>query len=308
MLSSRRKFMDYSAQGVTAVTTVAGTGSASAAAPGMQPSLSQDRDTATMINALGYGKTGLAARLAQRDPSLLTNSIFNIPPPVQIYPPFLRGSWNVTSEFRGYLFPSKRISRERLIKNFDIPGFQKCSIAAACDIGKNLVNYIIRIDETTGWEDRVSTLSGQVDAFLGYEAVEQVIYDARTNPNRISIDFSDYRTRNAERIELFCNARESEYIPEENLFVCSEYIKQVTFGGSSKYGVARQVAGNYAHFWTWRRPPETMDACSLNGNLLTAAYLDPQDPLFFEEPLLPVAIYSHSLTANRMLNHCKLKD
>jgi hypothetical protein len=200
------------------------------------------------------------------------------------------------------MFPSQRIPRDRLTKDFDIPGFQKCSIAATCDVGKDDVQYVMQIDETTGLEDRSATLTSQANAFLGYPAVKEVIYNVKSNPNRLSIDFYDYRTRNAERIELFCNARESEVWNDDNedanLFVCSEYIKQVTFGWGPDVGIARQVAGNYAHFWTWKQQPS--DRHKLSGNLLTAAYLDPQDPLYFDEPFMPVAIYSHVLSAHRI--------
>lgn len=243
---------------------------------------------------------GLASRLQKRDPALLKNSVFNVPPSAQVYPDFMRGAtWKVTSKFNGYLFPSLKLSKERLTQDFEIPGFQKCSIASICDIGKEIVQYEMRIDDA-GLEDRQFTFQQEVDAFLGYPAVAQVIYDASRNPNRISIDFIDYKTRNAERIELFCNARESElYLENETkqqIFVCSEYIRQVTFSGSADVGVARQVVGNYAHFWTWKNASET----ELEGNVLTAAYLDPQDPLFFDEPSKPVAIYSHVFTADRL--------
>ena len=72
--------------------------------------------------------------------------------------------------------------------------------------------------------------------------------------------------------------------------------------------VPRQVSGNYAHFWTWRGPPasssssaaqELASSSTVSGNLLTAAYLDPQDPMFFEEPSKPVVVYSHDLVATR---------
>ena len=206
----------------------------------------------------------------------------------------MRGNWQVTSRFNGYIFPSTTIPKQKLLNNALVPGFQKCSIAALCDIGKEEAVYEMRIDNQ-GLEDRAFTLANEVNAFLGYRAVAEVIYDAAKNPNRLSIDFVEYKTRNAERIELFCNARESETV--DGVFVCSEYIRQVTFGGSADVGVARQVVGNYAHFWTWKQEDENR----LTGNVLTAAYLDPQDPLFFDEPSKPVAIYSHVLSANRAL-------
>jgi hypothetical protein len=71
-------------------------------------------------------------------------------------------------------------------------------------------------------------------------------------------------------------------------------------------GVPRQAVTNYAHFWTWRPGPEDNPAAAaaspstIKGNLLTVAYLDPQDPMYFEEPSKPVAVYSHTLTGVRV--------
>ena len=239
----------------------------------------------------------LAAKLAKRDPNALSNSVFNVPPGVQVYPEFLRGTWDIDCRFGGYLFPSTKIPKERLISNYQVPGFQKCSIAATCDVGKDS-RWTMTIDTSTGWEDRVSTLTSQIDSNLGYSSIAEILYNPKSNPNRLSIDFVEYKTKNAERIELFCNARESEYVPETGVFVCSEYIRQVTFGTGSQVGVPRQVVGNYAHFWTWRQK-NPGDPSTISGNLLTAAYLDPQDSLFFEEPSKPVVVYSHILNGVR---------
>ena len=166
------------------------------------------------------------------------------------------------------------------------------------DVGKDRVEYLMKIDTPTGLEDRNFNFQQTIDAYLGYPAVNQVFYDARKNPNRISIDFNDYRTANAERIELFCNARESEEYEGadgSNIFVHSEHVRQVTFGTGSTYGVPRQVGTNYGLFWTWKRTSDN----DLNGNLLTAAYLDPQDALYFEEPVAPVVVYSNVFQATR---------
>jgi len=222
----------------------------------------------------------------------------------------MRGEWDVTAKFAGYLFPSTMVRKEQVTTNDAIPGFQKCSIAELADVGREETKYVLRVDETTGLVDRGATIGSSIDAHLGYRAVERI---TSANQNRLSIDFVQNRTRNAERIELFTNARESELVPNPNpdlsnllIFVNSEYIRQVTFSLSKEYGVARQVGGNYAHFWTWRQQPpplpeEDGDAVvtTLTGNVLTAAYLDPQDPLYFSEPSKPVAVYSHQLTAKR---------
>jgi len=261
----------------------------------------------------------LAERLSQRDPSALTNSVFNIPPPAQVYPDFMRGSWNITLQYAGYTFPSSKIPRSRLTTNAQIPGFQKCSIAALSDVGKEMVQYAMQIDESTGLENREISLTTSINDHLGYEAVQEVLYNRKANPNRLSIVFVGYRTTNAERVELFCNERESELIKpiqqqtnvdgdgdsntnviqknDNNIFVCSEYIRQVTFSGGSQVGIPRQVGTNYAHFWTWK---ENNNKRTITGNLLTACYLDPQDAMFFEEPSKPVAVFSHVIKAEKI--------
>jgi len=243
----------------------------------------------------------LAAKLSKRDASALKNSVFNIPPSAQVYPPFMKGEWDVSLKFAGYLFPSKTISKDDIVKNVNIPGFQKCSIAGIADVGRELTTYQMKI-LGSGLEDRVQTLSTSINAHLGYKAVEEIIYDPSSNPNRLSVAFVKNRTRNAERIELFCNARESELVKNPandalNIFVNSEYARQVTFSLSQEFGVARQVVGNYAHFWTWK---ENEDPNVMTGNVLTATYLDPQDPMFFQEPAKPVSVYSHGITAKRI--------
>jgi hypothetical protein len=70
----------------------------------------------------------------------------------------------------------------------------------------------------------------------------------------------------------------------------------VTFGAGSTVGVPRQVGTNYAHFWTWKQ----QGTDRIVGNLLTAGFLDPQDSLYFEEPTLPVVIYSHLMKGQRI--------
>ena len=262
--------------------------------------------TSSINTANAVENSGLAAKLSKRDASVLKNSVFNIPPSAQTYPKFMYGQWDVSLRFSGYLFPSQSITKENIISNVNIPGFQKCSIASIADVGRELTTYRMSINQNNNnnglLEDRVESFKSSIGAHLGYDAVDNVIYDPSSNPNRISINFVKNRTRNAERIELFCNARESELVPNPNnsnlsIFVSSEYIRQVTFSLSQEFGVARQVIGNYAHFWTWK---EVEDGQSMTGNVLTACYLDPQDPMFFQEPSKPVAVYSHQISAIRV--------
>ena len=99
---------------------------------------------------------GLAAKLSKRDASVLKNSVFNIPPSAQVYPKFMQGEWDVSLTFAGYLFPSKTIPKDKLTANVNIPGFQKCSIAAIPDVGRELTTYRMSIQEGTGLEDRAN--------------------------------------------------------------------------------------------------------------------------------------------------------
>eukprot|EP00956_Cyclotella_meneghiniana_P019543 scaffold33556_cov59-Cyclotella_meneghiniana.AAC.2 len=188
-------------------------------------------------------------------------------------------------KYRGFIFPSSNIPKEKLIKNFDIPGFQKLSIAMVGDVGKEETTFKLSIDEARKTENRKLSLQTSINGHLGYDAVREVIYDSKDNPNRISVDFVPQRTRNANRIELFCNARESELV-------------SVPSKSDGEFGVARQISGNYAHFFTWR---ETENRDRITGNLLTAAYLDAQDPMFFQEPSKPVCVYSHDLIGSRVV-------
>ena len=261
-------------------------------------------------NNLSNVSNALANKLAKRDAASLKNSVFNIPPSAQTFPDFMRGHWKIQSKFRGFLFPSTNIPKTKITSNALIPGFQKCSIASICDVGKEFTEYEMKIDPQTGLEDRLFNFAQVIDANLGYKAVDSVIYDGKQNPNRVSINFVKNRTRNAERIELFYNAREAQLIQnaatdkntnvDSPVFVCSEYMRQVTFSLSQEFGVARQVNGNFAHFWTWRPQMDSNGNKVLKGNVLTAAYLDPQDPLFLEEPTKPVVVYSQDLLGTQI--------
>lgn len=252
------------------------------------------------VNNVDSAASSLTKRLSLKDPSLLSNKLFNLPPSAQVYPPWLRGTWRVDSTtFAGFVFPSKAIPKETIVANPTLAGFQKLSIINLPDIGSTIPPYQISIDPSTGLEDRAATFRSLIDAALSYKAVQQVKYDPTKNPNRISIDFVDYRTTNAERVELFCNARESS--SDSSLFCCAEYVRQVTFGTGRQVGIPRQVVTNYANFYTYQRQTssDSTAATAVLGNLLTAAYLDPQDPLYFQEPSKPVVVYSHNFRFTR---------
>lgn len=221
---------------------------------------------------------------------------------------WLEGSWRTSLAFEGYELPAKDIiSRDELFAEPNVPGFQKCSIALLPDVGKEGVDFEMRFARDSAGivrEERAANLRAAIRGGLGYDAVERVEYKADPmipnpfgiNPNRLSLVFARGLTLNAERIELFANSRETEQ-PSPDLFVSSEYLRQVTFS-ASKTKVPRQVSGEYCHFFTWRR----ISDAEVRVNLLTAVYSEPLqlERFFVRSATRPILIYSHRLRLVRM--------
>ena len=162
--------------------------SATTAAAILAASTSRPANAAASTTTTSTAGGGLARRLSSRDPGQLTNRIFNIPPKTpQIYPPFARGVWDVAMTFSGYTFPSTTIPTNQLISNSDVPGFQKLSIAMLGDVGKATSSYILDIDTSTGYENRILSYTSSITSHLGYDAVREIKYNPKDNsPNRLS--------------------------------------------------------------------------------------------------------------------------
>jgi len=253
----------------------------------------------------------IKARLDAQDARLLlkpTNGAL-LPPPEAEYPAWLEGEWSAAQSFAGYELPAKDvISRDALFAEADVPGFKKCSIALLPDVGKEGVQLRLRwVRDASGVirEDRAANLRSSMRAGLGYDAIERVDYkddpnnrfglgSNAGNPNRLKLVFAPGLTTNADRIEIFCNARETERASED-LFYIDEAVRQVTFSGTS----SRQVNGEYCHFISYRRvTPSQVDAV-----ILTAAYADPlgTERLFVKVGgVRPLIIFSHRLRMQKV--------
>ncbi|KAL3777785.1 hypothetical protein ACHAW5_003515 [Stephanodiscus triporus] len=255
--------------------------------------LRRPRHTAT-----AGGGTSEQARRAR--PVATPKLAFNVPPGPQVYPRSCagRGRYHDLPRLR---LPSAAISKDRIASDLDVPGFQRLSIAMVGD-GTEAANYVMDVDRVTGLEDRGTSMSTSIDSHLGYRAVRG-----------ISIDFVPQRTRNANRIEIFCNARSpnrsrrrrrrrrrptarhrSSSTSSPPIFVCSEHVRQVT---STVARVRRRGRSRGTTRTTGRGGGDGGGAREDDGNLLTAAYLDAGDPMFFDEPNRPVIVYSHDLVA-----------
>lgn len=238
----------------------------------------------------GAGGSSLRDLLGARDAALLQKPVLNIPPGPIDYPDWLEGTWKVSSQFKGYQFATDKVSKERIVANLDIPGFQKLSIAQFADVGSE-VSYERRYGGDGGGgvrEDRAFNLNATIGAHMRDPSIVTKL--TFSDKNRATIELKK-GGRNGERIELFTNSRRSQNV-DENLFLCSESIRQVTLGSPtfSNPNVPRIIIGEYQHFWTYSRRDD-----ALSANVLTAAYVEPQDPMFQETFNDPVIVYSHNL-------------
>jgi len=250
----------------------------------------------------------LKARLDAQDGKLLLKPQNQglLAPGEAEYPAWLEGEWNATQTFAGYELPSKDlIPRDQLFAEADVPGFKKCSIALLPDVGKEGVTLKLRwFKDSNGVvrEDRASNYRSAIRGGLGYDAIERVDYKEDPtnpfglgsntgNPNRIKLVFSPGLTINADRIELFLNARETETPSgRDDLFYTSESVRQVTFSRTKQ----RQVNGEYCHFISHRRiSPRQVDMV-----MVTAAYCDPVQLERFWTKVggnRPIVLFSHVL-------------
>ena len=276
----------------------------------------------------------LSERLERKD---LSKPVFNkARPGPQRYPDWLEGTWRCTATFAGFEFPSKTMSKSALIKEPTIPGFQKLSLVYVPDVGTSDVSYDVRFAKFEGiegvLEDRAFNLKSIVNSYLGKDAVESVEYEPTRDANRTTVNIRPGASPNAERIELFCNARESETRVADRTFFASEASRQVTLGYGKDFGTARVVNTDYQHVWTftptaWRSSngdetngDETTDVVSeARVTLSTAGYVQANDALRFTAapnanggapmPSLggaagaafePAVLYSHVMTLRRL--------
>jgi len=246
----------------------------------------------------------LKARLDSQNPAFLVkprNGGLAAPAETR-YPEWLEGEWSVEQTFAGYEMPLKdAIPRDQLMAEGNVPGFKKLSLALFPDVGKEGIRYTMRWArdaEGAVREDRAANLNSAIRGGLGYDAIDYIDYKTDRgnpgllgsnagNPNRLKLVFAPGLTKNADRIELFVNARETE-APREDLFYTAEALKQVTFSPR------RSINGEYAHFMSYRR----VSADQVDVVVITAAYSDPLElERFFQKVggSAPLILFSHTL-------------
>ncbi|NJK41556.1 MAG: hypothetical protein HC934_09740 [Acaryochloridaceae cyanobacterium SU_2_1] len=119
-------------------------------------------------------------------------------------------------------------------------------------------------------------------AYLGKEAIKQVIVDARF-PNRQKTVLSQGR-------ELVSNIsdRATESNPKIDQWIASELFQQTYQSSAQIY--LNQVENTTAYRYINTSPAQ------IEGNQVTAIYLSPNDPKFFQALNQPVALYRYHLS------------
>jgi hypothetical protein len=132
-------------------------------------------------------------------------------------------------------------------------------------------------------------------------------------PRRLTVRFVPGSTVNAERIELFANARESA-TRDDGVFFALEALRQVTLGYTKQYNTPRVAVTDYLQVWTYRLLPSG----DVRATLSTAGYVQPNEALRYTaeagapgaapQPQLggllaattePVVLFSHTVDLRR---------
>lgn len=251
---------------------------------------------------------------------------FQKPPGFLAYPSWMEGEWHVSCRFIGADFPSSAansnpfVPRERIAADTSLPGFRRLSIAMVPDVGKDhdfRMRFLRPNVEGIGTgevrEDKVFNLKQALESELGKATVTNIDYNPAKNPNRASLALLPGSSPNAQRIELFWNARSSLPSPpletdtttgpsgsssgssssSQDVFRFVEDIRQVSL---TPQLAETSSVGDYRHLWEFYHiGPE-----SIKTYLSTVAYTTPQGPLFQTAGLQPLVVYFHTLTMRRL--------
>lgn len=244
------------------------------------------------------------------DYGLFKKSLFNKPPGLLQFPGWMEGEWDAAFQFVGADFPSSvgsasgggnSIPKDRITADTTLPGFRRLSIAMVPDVGKpHRFRLRFQRREDDGGErveeDRAFNLKAALESELGKGAVASINYDGAKNPNRLTVNLLPQAAVNAQKIELFGNARFALPVAagEEGLaaFRYVEDLRQVSI--SSRLAETTTI-GDYRHVWELYR----QENGDIKGFLSTVAYATPQDPIFQLGAFAPLVVYFHTVTLSR---------
>lgn len=268
---------------------------------------------------LGLGPAACPASAAGHtvDYSLFKKSLFNKPPGLLQFPAWMEGEWDTAFTFVGADFPSsvpptgsgdgtgastKIIPKASITADTTLPGFRRLSIAMVPDVGKpHRFRLRFRGREDDGGlrveEDRAFNLKEALESEVGKGAVAGISYDGDRNPNRLTINLLPQAAVNAQKIELFCNARAP--LPPaagEGGLAAFRYVEDIRQVSISSRLAETSTVGDYRHVWELYRQG---DGGAVRGFLSTVAYATPQDPIFQLGAFAPLVVYFHTFKMAR---------
>eukprot|EP01024_Parvocaulis_polyphysoides_P020164 TRINITY_DN19322_c1_g2_i1.p1 TRINITY_DN19322_c1_g2~~TRINITY_DN19322_c1_g2_i1.p1 ORF type:complete len:334 (-),score=41.60 TRINITY_DN19322_c1_g2_i1:29-1030(-) len=215
------------------------------------------------------------------------------------YPEWFQGQWESSAKLIDVKFPlgMKYISRST-------PGVTQASIAAALpDVGAgqdNIVKYTTSFyyspQEGGTVADRIQNIKQLMENFLKDKVTQVTVdYDPIKNPTRLAVRYNTKRKNRDEesfdyrKAEIFINARKS-FKCGANEFGSYELYRQVNQAKNQGY------IGDYLVSNFYRLENENQ----IQIQQKVSAFLQPQDPLFFEVGDRAVAEYSYSINMQRI--------
>ncbi len=241
---------------------------------------------------LGFAPVAVASPLADR---IQQFPQWNRKPPLKLakgdleYPEWMAGTWNVTSILVEQIAP--------LAPDIVTPGFGDNQ-----DYLHRPFNFQVRFGQEyyTSTKrffpitpavvaDRAFNGENIAKAYLGDDNVYRVKVDPNDPNQQITL------LKGERRLISKITGRGSE-IPESNKFIASEYTKQLFESPASIYLNEVETTSAY----------KLLEPGKVTAKQMTAIYLSPQDPDYFQAGDRPVALYRYDLDLNQVKSALKL--
>jgi hypothetical protein len=229
-----------------------------------------------------------AGALAQR---LAAFPNWSGPPSVQpaagdlAYPDWMAGSWQMTTILEDLAAP---------VPDLQTPGFESNQALLNQPIRCQVRFVAAPLTQRRGWlsvrkpqsivSDRAFNGLNLARAYLGDEAVKQVKVDPEDPNRQLTI------LRGDRQLESTVTGRAIEQ-PDENTFLTTELFQQIFRGTAQPY--LNQVETTTAY---QRSSANNHEEIAFTADQITAIYLSPQDPDYFQSRGQPVALYRYRLS------------
>lgn len=200
-----------------------------------------------------------------------------------VYPGWMQGTWKMTTTLVDMAAP--------LAPELQTPGFDgnrqwlnqpvTCRVRFVPAQGSTFPVQSRSPTETQIVADRAFNGLNLARAYLGKDAVRAVRVDPQ-HPNRQVMVL-----RGDRRLASKITERATETV-NEGVFVATEISQQIFRGAAQPY--LNQVETTTAYYRQSQNSP------NITADQVTAIYLSPQDPAYFQAPGQPVALYRYRLT------------